>query len=161
MHDVYDDMTLEKILKAQFGVPIEVDSVIGRRFPISRTGTATLFLTDKKQLFLYIENQGKMTLSEVKKIVSRIGLRAEKYLPPKGRPQYFDEVGLLKFREVFPGRSQVSEMDLTYYKTLAPYNPALVSISEVKDGSIYCFDPDSSTGWRSAAKFSYRRIRTS
>jgi hypothetical protein len=158
---IFDDLDLEKVIKAQFGVAMEVDSVIARRFAISRSGYATLFLTSKKQLYLYIDSQSRTLLSDVKKIVSRVGLRADLYLPPKGRPHYFDEVGQQKFREVFPGRGNVSEIDVAYYRTLAPYNPALILIGEVKDGHIYCFDSDASGSWRPVTSFSYRRIRTS
>lgn len=158
---VYNDIELERILKSAFGVDAEVDAVIGRRFPVSRSSEATLFLTKKKQLFLYVSSQSRLLLSDVQKIVSRVGLKAELYLPPKGRPHYFDEVGTQKFREVFPGRSNISAQDIAFYRTLSPYAPALVLISEVKDGVVYQFDSDNTGGWRQLAKFAYRRIKTS
>lgn len=158
---VYDDFALEKIMKAQFGVAADVESVIARRFPVSRTAEATLFLTSKKQLFLYVTSQSKLLLSDVQKIVARVGLKAELYMPPKGRPNYFDEVGIEKFREIFPGRSNINDRDIAFYRTLSPYTPALILISEVKGGIIYQYDSDSTGGWRQTAKFAYRRIKTS
>ena len=158
---VYDDFALEKIAKAQFGVSIDIDAVIARRFPVSRTAEATLFLTAKKQLFLYITSQSKLLLSDIQKIVSRVGLKAELYVPPKGRPNYFDEVGTQKFREIFPGRTNISPEDIIFYRTMTPYSPALVLISEVKNGQTYQYDSDSKGGWRPNAKFAYRRIKTS
>ncbi len=158
---MYDDFHLEKLVRAQFGVSLEVDTVIARNLPVSRTDVATLFLSDKKQLYLYIQGQSKLLLDDVKKIVSRVGLKAELYLPPKGRPQYFEEIAAAKFRMVFPGRGNVTSEDLAFYKTLAPYNPALVMINEVKNGQIYQFDADSHGGWRVKTKFAYRRIKTS
>lgn len=158
---VYHDFALEKIIKAQFGVSAEIDTVVARSFPVSRTGEATLFLTKKKQLFLHIDSQSKMLLSDVQKLVSRIGLKAELYMPPKARPNYFDEIGTQKFREIFPGRGHINKEDIAFYRTLAPYNPALVLISEVKTGSIYQYDSDSSGDWRLNTKFTYRRIKTS
>ncbi|MBC7459172.1 hypothetical protein H7200_00440 [Candidatus Saccharibacteria bacterium] len=158
---VYDDFALEKNIKALFGVSAEVDSVIARRMPVSRTAEATLFLTKKKQLFLYVNSQSKLLLSDVQKIVSRVGLKAELYMPPKGRPLYFDEVGTRKFREIFPGRGAITQQDIAFYRTLSPYSPALILISEVKDGSIHQFDSDSSDKWRLYSKFTYRRIKTS
>jgi hypothetical protein len=158
---VFDDFALEKLVRAQFGIAADVDSVIARRIPVSRTAEATLFLTTKKQLFLYITSQSKLLLSDVQKIVSRVGLKAEMYLPPKGKPHYFDEVGTLKFREIFPGRSNINPEDIAYYRTLAPYSPALILISEVRDGHVYQYDSDNTNNWRIAAKFAYRRIKTS
>ena len=159
--EIYDDMELERIAKERFGYDVEVGQVILRDVEISRTTTATLFLTKKKQLMVYISGNSRLLLGDVKKLVVRMGLKAELYLPPKGQPDYFDAVGREKFRDVFPGRSHISDDDIIFYRTLAPYNPALVLISEVKNGEIYRYDSDSHSGWRVAAKFAYRRIKTS
>lgn len=157
----YDDLALEKAVQSQFGVVVDVDSVIARHFPVGRNTEATLFLTKKKQLFLYIPHSSMQLLSDVQKIVSRVGLKAELYMPPKGRPNYFDEIGTKKFREIFPGRSNITPQDIAFYRTLAPYSPALVLINEVKNGAVYQYDSDSSGGWRLHTKFAYRRIKTS
>lgn len=158
---IYDDLALERLAKDRFGFNADVSQVIARQIEVSRTAEATVFLTKKKQLLVYITGHSKLLLSDVKKIIRRMGLKAELYLPPKGQPDYFDRIGYEKFHEVFPGRSQVSEQDIVFYRTLAPYTPALVLISEVKDGHIYKYDSDSRQDWRVAAKFAYRRIKTS
>lgn len=158
---LYDDVALERQIKAKFGVDAETESVIARRIPVGRSVEATLFLTTKKQLFLYVDGETRLLLADVKKIVSRVGLSAELYMPPKGRPHYFDEVGAAKFQEIFPGRRAVADEDIAFYKTLAPYSPALVLIREVRNGIIYQFDSDATGSWRPHARFSYRRIKTS
>lgn len=158
---LYDDVALERQMKAQFGLDTEIESMIGRRIPVGRNATASLFLTNKKQLFLYVYGESRLLLSDIKKIVSRVGLIAELYMPPKGRPNYFDEVGTAKFVEVFPGRKVTSPEDIIFYRTLAPYSPALIQIREVKDGTIYQYDSDARGQWRPHTKFSYRRIMTS
>lgn len=156
---VYDDMALEQIAKARFGMAIDIDHVIVRGIPVSRVAQATLFLTTKKQLMLYVTGTSKLLLSDIKKIVSRMGLTAELYIPPKNQPNYFDDIGVTKFKTVFPGRSNPTKADLQYYRTLATYNPALVQIAEVKAGEIKQFDTDAKGEWRVAAKFAYRRIK--
>lgn len=158
---MYNELALERSIKEYFGAEADMRQPIVFRVPVSRTAEATLFLTSKKQLYLYITSQSKLLFGDIKKIVSHMGLKAELYLPPKGRPQYFDEVGRSKFNEVFPGRKHISDDDITFYKTLAPYSPALILIGEVKNGTVYQYDSDSNTSWRPAAKFTYRRIRTS
>ena len=158
---MYDELALESAVRDKFGVDVDVRQIIVFRVSVSQTTEATLFLTTKKQLYLYIKGQSKILLGDVKKIVTRMGLKAELYLPPKGRPQYFNEIGRDKFCEVFPGRSHINNGDIAFYKTLALYNPALVLISEVKDGHVYQFDSDARTKWRPTAKFAYRRIKTS
>lgn len=158
---MYDELALERSVKERFGLDVDVRQTIVARIPVGHTAEATLFLTTKKQLYLSVEAQSKLLLSDITKIVSRMGLKAELYMPPKGRPQYFDDIGRSKFHAVFPGRTHVSNDDIIFYRTLAPYNPALVLIAGVKNGEIYQFDSDTSGKWRVAAKFAYRRIKTS
>lgn len=159
--EIYDDMAIERMAKDKFGYPLEIDHVVARNIPVGHTANATVFLTTKKLLMVYIDGQSRMTLADIKKIISRMGLTAELFVPPKGQPTYFDDIGEAKFRDVFPGLNNPSSNDLIYYRTLASYKPALVEIREVKNGEIYQFDTDSKDGWRVAAKLAYRRIRTS
>ena len=159
--ETFDELALERTCKDKFGLSVEIKQVIARRVPVSRTDTATVFLTKKKQLYVYIEAQSRLVFADVKKIVTRMGMKAELYLPPKGRPHYFDEIGKQKFSEVFPGRTHITEGDITFYRTLAPYTPALILVEEVRDGTLYQADHDARGGWRPTAKFTYRRIKTS
>lgn len=158
---IYDDLALERIIKDRFGFAADIRQVIVRQVNVSPTAEATLFLSEKKQLLLFVQAQSRLALGDVKKIVTRMGLKAELYMPPKNQPDYFDSVGREKFREVFPGRGHISDDDIIFYRTLAPYNPALVLISEVRNGEVYQYDRDARTQWRHAAKFAYRRIKTS
>lgn len=159
--DLLDSVAIEQIAKERFGINFEVQQMIAQDIPISLTGSASIFLTKKKQLYAYIFAKSPLVLGDVQKIVARVGLKAELYIPPKGRSSYFDDIGREKFRQVYPGRSHGSESDIRFYRTLAPYNPALVLVSEVKDGIIRQFDVDSKGNWRPSARFAYRRIATS
>ena len=159
--DIYDDLALEREAKERFGMIIEIDQVVLRNADVGKGAKATVYLTKKKQLICYIHGPARLLLSDVKKIASRMGLKIEMYVPPKGRPSYFDEIGQRKFSEVFPGRKAVHDTDLVFYRTLAPYSPALLLVNEVKDGHIYQADSDARSGWRVGAKFTYRRIKTS
>jgi hypothetical protein len=159
--EIYDDMALERICKERFGVDAEISQVVLRAADVSRSASATVFLTKKKQLLVYVQGHSRLLLGDVKKIIARMGLKAELYFPPKNQPDYFDVIGREKFREVFPGRGHISEDDIIFYRTLASYNPGLVLISEVKNGEIYKYDSDAKNDWRLAAKFAYRRIKTS
>ncbi len=159
--DIYDDLALEEAAKKQFGLAVDVDSVIVRQVPVSRTAMATVYLTKKKQLYAYITAQSNLTLGDVKKILARMGLKPELFVPPKGQPHYFDDIGREHFRTVFPGRQHITSDDLTYYRTLAPYNPALIQINEIPSGEIRQFDTDAHGNWRVSARFAYRRIKTS
>lgn len=157
---INEELTLERVIKGRFGIDMDVRQTIVADSPVSQTAEATLFLNTKKQLYLYVSGQSKLLLGDVMKIVTRMGLKAEKYLPPKGHPHYFDEVAKIKFREVFPGRTPLGDDDLSFYRTLVPCSPALILISEVREGVVYRFDSDAKTNWRVAVKFNYRRINT-
>lgn len=158
---MYDDIQLEEKIRTLFGLQLDVDSVVARRIPVSRADVATVFLSKKKQLYVYIEGQTRTVRDDVRKISQKMGLVVESYVPPKGRPHYFEEVAMAKFQSVYPGRRNVTREDLAFYMTLVPYSPALLVIKEIKDGEVLQFDPDAHTKWRRAAKFSYRRIATS
>ena len=156
----YDELTLKSAVRQGFGLDADIQTVILPCVNVSRTGLATVFLTTEKELLVYIESSTTMLLADVKKIISRMGLKADLFIPPRGQPRYFDDIGREKYHKVFPGLKITSDNDLTYYRTLAPYNPALVSILEVKDGFIYQFDPDARGQWRVGTKFHYRRVLT-
>lgn len=151
-------ITVERLIKDQFARHFDIGKIIADQIPVNRTDKATVFLTDKKQLFVFIEAQSQQTLGNVRKIISRMGLVPQQYLPPHGDADYFDSIGREKFKLTFPGRSRISSEDLRYYRTLAVYNPAIVQIAETKTDTIYCFDSDTRGGWRAAVKFAYRRI---
>lgn len=159
--EIYDDMALEEIAKARFGFRCDIKQVIIRDAPVGRTLKATVFLTAKKELMVFIDGQSRTTLGDIKKIITRMGLVPELVLPPKDQPDYFTQLARERFVAVFPGRRDPTDDDLRYYKTLVPYQPALVQIASVKNGEIYQYDTDSKGDWRLSAKFAYRRIRTS
>lgn len=158
---LFDDFALERSVKEDFGVALEVESVIANRIPVGPIAYATVFLTRRKQLFTYISAQANLSLGDVRKIMARMKMTPELYVPPKGHANYFDDIGRERFRTVFPGRNHISSEDLIYYRTLAPYNPALVRISEIPEGLIFQYDTDARTNWRPSVKFAYRRIKTS
>lgn len=158
---MYDEIATEKRIETLFNLKLEISQVIADRLPVSPTSYATVFLTPKKQLYLYVDGQSKLLYGDVKKIVSNMKLIADKYVTPRGQADYFDLIARKKFLEVFPGRQNITEDDLRFYKTLVPYSPALVLIKETAGEYIFQFDSDAQSSWRPAIKFSYRRIAMS
>lgn len=156
---LYREVTIEREIKAGFGIDLSIQQMICDSMPISRTANAHIFLTPDKILYVYIEAKSNLNLGDVKKLASKMGLVVDKFLPYKNQPDYFEVEALKRFRQVFPGRTNVSENDLAYYRTLVPYHPALLLISEIKNSQINQFDPDSPLSWRPYKKFSYRRIK--
>lgn len=159
--ELMDDEAIEQIAKDRFGVDLEIRQMIAREIPVGHTGEASVFLSKKKQLYVYIHGRSNYMLGDIQKIISRMGMKAELFLPPKGHLNYFDDHAVEKFRATYPGRRPLRDDDLRYFRTLTPYNPALVIIHEVKNGEIKQFDTDASSSWRTVARFAYRRIKTS
>lgn len=155
---MYDELAVERKIKENFSLNIDIDKMITFEAPASPTLRTTLFLTKKKQFYAYVEGRSSATLGDIRKIISNMGMIAEAYLPPSGSAGYFDEVATKHFQKTFPGRRPSTSSDLRYYRTLAPYLPALVLIREVKDGVIKRYDSDSSTKWRPLTRLSYKRI---
>ena len=89
-----------------------------------------------------------------------MGLKAEAYCAPKNSSHYFDDIAVEKFKQVYPGRHDITDADLRFYRLMAPYNPALISVSEIIGGVIHQFDSNAETGWRPSVKASYKLIKT-
>lgn len=159
LDEAMGDIAVEETVKKHFGLEVDVRQMVVREIPVSHTANATVFLTPKNQLFVLINAESVLTLGDVRKLVKRMGLEAEGYLPPAHDKDYFNAVAREKFRTVFPGRHSIDESELRYYRLLAPYKPALVRINAVTDGVIRQFDPHDSSSWRTAVKFAYRQIK--
>lgn len=156
--EIYSDINLEKFLQAHFGVNFEIDKVIARDIPVGRNSEAFIFLTKKKCAYVFISAEAKMLLGDVQKTLTKMGIKADKFIPPNGSKKYFEERARVKFLEVFPGRIKIGNDDLRFYKTLVPYNPALVEISEIRNGEIKAFNADTRGNWRVAKRFSFKKI---
>lgn len=158
--EVFSDIEIEKAAAQQFGCKLEIKNVIARDIPCGIKSTATLFITIKNQLYVYINGETPLLLADVIKMIYRMGLVAEEYLPPKSDPDYFERIGRQEFIEVFPSRRPTATDDLTYYRTLALYNPALVRVNRIKNGQIFGYDVNSGA-WSKAAEFAYSKLSLS
>jgi|JRYG01.1.fsa_nt_gb hypothetical protein len=154
----YETLALEELVKDYFKLDADIKKIIIHDIPVSPTLEATVFVTKKNQLYAMIRGKSRATLADIRKIIARMHLKAHIYVPPHGNKSYFNDIAETHFKKVFPGKRPQHESDLVYYKTLAPYLPALVHIKEVVDGVIYQYDTDSATSWRPAVSYSYRRI---
>ena len=158
--EIARDINLEKKILAGFGVKIGIKKIILNSAPVSRSAVATVFISEKKKPYVYISSQSRLKVADVRYILSRMGLKVGGFAAPKGQMDYFAHEATKKFLEVFPGRKQVNDEDLTYYKTLGNYSPVFAPIIEVKDGVIKMYDDDTRGKWRPGIKYAYRQIST-
>ena len=113
---MHDERALAALIDDQFGLTIEIQSVVLPMSDVSRTAQATVVLDRTGELLAYITARAIMTLGDVKRLVRRMGLRPERFVPPKHQPNYFDDVATEKFQAVFPGMNVTSPDDLIYYR---------------------------------------------
>ncbi len=153
-----DEIHIEHFVETNFGLKLNIDTIIVNRLPVTRSNSVIVFNTDKNHFYVLFNSDMKYTLGDVQKILRKVNVVPHLFIPPIGRPNYFVDLATEKFKKTFPGRKINSEEDLRFYKTTVPYSPALVLIKEVKDGVLKCFDPDSRTGWRKIKAIKYKKI---
>lgn len=161
MDQMFDEISLERRIYALFKLDVKIKAVIANNIPTSRSANATVFLTTSNLLFCFIDSKMHLTLGDVRKMITRMNLTIEKVLAPDADVDYFDNIAREKFNATFPDRNNVSDSDLTFYRTLAPYCPALVQISSITGNVIRQYDSSAVGNWRPSVRFSYRRMRTS
>lgn len=154
---VPDDPTIKEICKDRFGIDLNIAETILRAVPVSASARANVFLTNNHQMYVLIASQSAIVLDDVRKIIVRMQCEAEEFLPPHCEEEYFDRIARAKYKIMFPGKRITGEDDLRYYKSLAPYNPALVRISKIK-GEIRGYDAASKL-WRKVKDYTYSRIQ--
>ncbi len=157
---MHDEIAFEKLVLEKFGLKLSIHTMIAHNIATSHTTKANVFLTAKHQLYVLIDGRAPLTLGDVQKMVKQMGLSAAAFVPPAHQPNYFDDIARDKFKKIYPGRHDINDDDLRYYRLSAPYNPALIHVDSVLDGTIKQFDSNDSSGWRTAAKFQYKRIKT-
>ena len=155
--DISADIQLEKKLQDHFGFSGRVTRVVGRNLPSDHLSKVALFFDNSQNLYAFIEARSKITLADVRKMLLSMNLKPLSYTPPKYNQNYFEDMAMKRFMKVFPGRRNVGPSELKSYRMSAPYNPALVQISEIRDGVIKVRDNDSRNGWHRALKFGYKK----
>lgn len=158
MKQTYSDKNLEEFIQKHFGVNFEMNEIISRNLPVGYSAEATIFRSKKNRVYAFISAEGRLTLGDMQYFLSKMNLKPAFFFPPNGYKDYFFDHAKKQFIEIFPGRHNVQDEELRYYKKRVQYNPALVEISEVKDGEIRCFNSDSIGSWRTAQRFSYKKI---
>jgi len=154
---ILDDIAIEKTCKERFNLALDVTDVVVRGVPAGIATRATVFKTAKKHMYVFIQSQSALVLDDVQKIVRRMELEADGFIPPHGEAEYFDRIGRAKFKAMFPGKAIVGDDDLRYYRNLAPYNPALVRLAKVK-GEIRAFEVETKV-WRKVKDYTYSKIK--
>lgn len=147
----------EKDCRDYFGVDLKIKNIILDDAPTSKNSHTTVFKTDHNVIYALCSSDNPLILADIKSIIRLMGMKAEYFLPPSADSDYFFNFGQKAFLDIFPGRKAGTDQEISYYKTLAPYSPALVRISRI-NGEIRRYDKIWQE-WQSAIKFSYLRMQ--
>ena len=154
---IFNDIAIEEACNRNFDIDLKIQDVIVRGITTGVASQATLFKTAQNTHYLYVSSPSNMTFGDVRKIVQRMNLEAEQFLPPRGDNEYFRRIGVEKFKQMFPGKHLTSDEDIRYYQTLAKYNPALVRISRFK-GEINAYTI-ATQQWRKVKDYAYAKMK--
>jgi hypothetical protein len=157
--EAYADAELERAIRAQFGVDIDIWEMLLRHVPAGPALWATVFRAGESDIYVYLDGTITMTLGDVKKVLRHMGLKPDKFLPPRGELEYFLSHATERYKNMFPGVRILPPSSAEYYKSLVPYSPALVLVQEVVDGRIKQYDRDSAGDWRPAINFVMKKVR--
>jgi hypothetical protein len=134
--DLYQEVTelidLEGTCRAHFDAPLDIKRIVASNIPTGKSSHTTVFETKDRNVYALCESDLPLTLADIKKIMRGMGIEAKEYLPPAFDKDYFLNYGRDAFLAAYPGRKLVTNDDLSYYESLAPYTPALIKIARVK-----------------------------
>ncbi len=150
--------TIKSQINQFFKLKLKPARIIAGEISLSRSITATIFLTENDKLFIYFKNDAKNNIREIKQILKKANLNIAKFLPLNNQTDFFNRQASIKFEQTYPGLKPVSENDLIYYKTLIRYDPVLIEIKSIKDDLIKVFDTNAKTNWRPYKKFNYNKV---
>lgn len=163
MSDLYAYAThlvdLEHACQDNFGVQLKIKRIISDDISTSDKSNTTVFETDNHTIYAFCRADSKLTLSDVKHIMKRMGMEVEAFLPPRGIDDYFVKFSRQAFTATYPGRNvgDMTAQQRAFYQDLAPYSPALVRVGRVK-GEIREYFA-ALQRWQRSRPYSYARIK--
>lgn len=156
---VAKSIDIQQICQEEFGVSFDVKRIIADSLLTDKGSYTTVFETTSHEIYAYCHSDNDLTQRDIKRILNRAGIKPNAYLPPAGQPHYFTHFGIAGFKTAYPGRVLQPGNDLSFYESLAPYNPALVKVSEI-GGELREYNRALNI-WQNARDFRYKQIAVS
>jgi len=156
----YNKMRLIETIKTcrdHFNVSLPIKEVLFDDIETGPNSYCVLFRTQKNDIYALFQSTSKQTFADVKRAAKAMGLNVEGYFAPYGDRSHFTRYGFAAFQDAYPGRNSWTAQEARYYKTLAPYAPALVRVSRV-NGEIRRFNSHDSH-WHKVFDFKYAKMK--
>lgn len=130
----YDSIRLEETIRLcrdAFHVNLPVSEVVFDDIETGPDAFCRLFRTTNGNLYALFTSAHDQTFRDVKQRAKHMGIRIKGYYFPYGDHDHFTNHGYHLFLQAYPGRRQWTLEEARYYRSLSPYQPALVRIEAV------------------------------
>ena len=111
-----------------FAIKVKVREVLFDDITLSPHATMSVFSCHNRKVFALIESTSTLRLGDIERLTKNAGFSPRRYAAPHGHKSYFLQRAYNIFRSVYPGRTQWTHDEESYYSLLVPYSPALVEI---------------------------------
>lgn len=157
--DFFTDLAITETIREEFARKLEITRMLVRDMQVSPVAHASVFRAKGGSVYVLIRSNNPMLLGDVMKIIRNMGAEADNFAPPSGVESYFTDHAIEKYRAVFPGKPVKNDAEeLRYYRTLVPYNPALVQLARIR-GELREYEPESRR-WNVVKRLTYSKINT-
>lgn len=157
--DFFTDLAVEASIRDNFNKRFDISKMIVRDIQVGTAAHASIFKIKGGGVYVLIRSANELSLGDVMKMARNMGIDIEECLPPAGIETYFNDKAIERFKQVFPGKHIMNDSDdLRYYRTLAPYTPALIKVARIR-GELCEFAPETRE-WRVVKRLSYAKIDT-
>jgi hypothetical protein len=122
---------IESLCLRKFQTDLTVKTLLFEDVPITKGASATVFSTPDHTIYALCVSEVPLRFRDIQRSIKSMGFFPGAYAAPYGDKNYFKREGYEIFRSAYPGRTQWTSAEESYYQTLAPYAPALVRLSGV------------------------------
>ena len=131
---------IEYVCNEDFRLQLHVSKVLFDNVTTEFNSYTTVFRTEDGSLYALCQGGDGMRLTDVRRIVKSMNMISDRYYAPYGSADYFDRLGMRVFKRAYPGRNSWTKDEAAYYRTLAPYSPALVKLAKV-NAEVHRYNP--------------------
>lgn len=122
---------IQHVCDEDFRLQLSVDEILFDNVTTEFNSYTTVFRTEDGSLYALCQSDDGMRLADVRRIIKSMNMISDRYYAPNGNVNYFDRLGMRVFKRAYPGRNSWTKDEAAYYRTLAPYSPALVKLAKV------------------------------
>lgn len=147
----------ESLVREHFHLHLPVEELLFDDIETASHSYAVLFRSGRHLYGLFVDEDSRQTLGDVRSMMHHMGIKPLKVLPPYADPEYFMKEARKRFSLAFPAIKSSDAETIRYYQTYAPYAPGLVRIAEIH-GPIKRYASDT-PHWRNAFDYSFKHVQ--